>query len=235
VDLLAYLAMAGLMSTGLIMWGLLPPGTGGGGAGHEALTLLGRTRHQWGTVHWYLALSLIGLVVLHVVLHWKWVTNTIGSLVPARGERKPGAGLVGAVVLAVLGVVAAGVVAAPWLIGVDLGSGGAGKGFRGGRQAQLTCDDCTAACPDAGKAAADKPFEPTAQEDQGQTIRGRMTLAEAAAEAGVPPARLAAELKLPPSTPHDSQLGQLRRQHGFEIEDVRAAVARLKAAPKDKP
>ena len=216
IDLLAYLAMVSMVSTGLTMWGLLPPGSGGrhGGGRGGGLTVLGYSRHEWGDVHWYLAVTLIVLVALHVILHWKWVTNSVGALL--RGERKLGAGVAGTVLLAILGVVAVGAIATPWIVGTEGiadAEGPAGKG----RSAP------------AAKASASEPDPDAHQEHgQGQAITGRTTLAEAAAEAGVTAERLAAELKLPASTPAAAQLGQLRRQHGFTIEDVRAVVARLK-------
>ena len=61
----------------------------------------------------------------------------------------------------------------------------------------------------------------------GDRIRGRTTLAEAAALAGVTAQELAEALKLPPDTPGDERLGHLRQDHGLSMQDVRAAVTKL--------
>ncbi len=92
VDVLGYLCMVALSSVGLILLYRLPPGTGGRGSGEPALTLLGLGRHDWGDIHFYIAIALVLLVIIHVALHWKWVKNTLGSLLTHRGEQKPGAG-----------------------------------------------------------------------------------------------------------------------------------------------
>lgn len=229
VDVLAYLCMVALASTGLILIYKLPHGSP-----REGLTLLGLDRHGWGDVHWYLAIGLLSLVALHVVLHWKWVTNTLGALVRSHAARRAGAGAGGTALLLVLGAATAGVVAVPWLIGVQKGdaqSHGGGHGDRGGRG--------------EGKGGGFSESAPTASAGKGHgeggghavdhAIRGQSTLAEAAREAGVPVARLIAELKLPPDTAPDARLGQLRHQHGFEITDVRATLERLKKQDPTQP
>ena len=42
-------------------------------AGYEAKLLWGLHRHDWGDIHLVLSLALLGLVILHVWLHWSWV------------------------------------------------------------------------------------------------------------------------------------------------------------------
>ena len=243
VDTLAYVVMLGLAATGLLLAYVLPPGTGGRhGGGRGALTFLGRSRHEWGDIHWYLAIALLVLVVLHIVLHWKWVTNTIGSLLRPASAKKAGAGVGGAVALLALGVVTAGVLAAPWLIKVQTST--ATGGGRGRGKGRATCDDCAADCASAGVAQEHEP-KPRGEHARGKhaegehahgehDIRGKNTLAEAAAAAGVPVARLITELKLPANTDPNERLGHLRREHGFIMEDVRALVERLRNAPKTK-
>ena len=215
VDLLAYFAMAGLASTGLILWKVLPPGTGGR-HGETALTLLGMTRHEWGDIHFYLALSLLGLTVLHVALHWKWVRNTFGSLFRSRARRKAGAGPAGSLALLVLGLVAAGIIAAPFALPTRERPG-TKDGERRGQRAKAVAEES----------------RPAHEEDKGggPRISGRLTLAEAAEAAGVGTARLAAELGLPETTPPAARLGRLRQEHGFTMEDVRRAIARLRQKP----
>jgi hypothetical protein len=240
VDLLAYLAFVGLAATGTLLAYRLPAGSGGA-------AVLGLTRHEWGDVHFYLAAGLVALMVLHVALHWRWVTNTFGALLAARTPRRPGAGLGGTTVLLVLGVATTALLAAPWILGVE-GAGrgrgegeGRGAGYRGGRVTGGQ-SEITAAGP---QAAADTASVESAPKDRaagrgaatgrgagarGSDIRGSMTLAEAAATEGVDFRRLVAALNLPANTPGTARLGPLRQEHGFTMEDVRGAVSRLRTA-----
>jgi hypothetical protein len=87
VDLVALLNLAGLGFTGFIMKYILPPGTGGrgrelhGGLGREHIkTLWSMSRHEWGDIHFYLALLFVILMVVHIILHWSWIKNYFKSL-----------------------------------------------------------------------------------------------------------------------------------------------------------
>jgi hypothetical protein len=63
----------------LILKYRLPPGTGGGrrriyGLGRSNLSVQwGLSRHEWGEIHFCLALALVGLIAIHLWLHWNWV------------------------------------------------------------------------------------------------------------------------------------------------------------------
>jgi hypothetical protein len=93
IDLLAFLVLLGLGFTGYIMKYVLPPGSGGrygrgfrGGRGVEMeqaeqirqFWSLGR--HDWGDVHFYLAVVFAVLMIIHIILHWTWIKCYIKSL-----------------------------------------------------------------------------------------------------------------------------------------------------------
>jgi hypothetical protein len=60
------------------------------------------------------------------------------------------------------------------------------------------------------------------------SIRGSMTLREVEETTGVPAAYLIKSLKLPDTISVEERLGPLRRQYGFEINDVREIVKTYK-------
>lgn len=87
IDFIAFIDLLLLASTGLIIEYVLPPGTGGlgreltGGRGREEIKdLLGLTRHQWGDIHYILALAFILLMLAHILLHWTWIKNYFASI-----------------------------------------------------------------------------------------------------------------------------------------------------------
>ena len=91
VDLAAFLDLLCLAFTGFIMKYILPPGTGGrgrmlrggrggGDVGEEIKDLWSMTRHDWGDVHFYLAVLFAVLMVVHIILPWGWIKCYFKSL-----------------------------------------------------------------------------------------------------------------------------------------------------------
>lgn len=95
VDLVSFICLLGLAFTGFIIKAVLPPGTGGRGQQlHEGLgrehikDFWSMSRHEWGDVHFCLALIFVFLIVVHIILHWGWIKNYFKSLFGA--SRKVG-------------------------------------------------------------------------------------------------------------------------------------------------
>lgn len=70
VDFVAFAACIFLLSTGLIMYFVLPPG-------HGHLELWGMNRHGWGDIHFWSAVAFILIIAIHLVLHWKWIISKV--------------------------------------------------------------------------------------------------------------------------------------------------------------
>ena len=80
IDLVTGIVFSAMIGTGLLMKYILPPGSRGG----SGLVWLGQARHFWGDIHFWLAVTFLALVVVHVWLHWSWVKTCwprfLGSL-----------------------------------------------------------------------------------------------------------------------------------------------------------
>lgn len=64
-----WLTFCALAGTGLLLAFRLPPGSRGG-AGFSAM---GMNRHEWGDWHTWIAYVFLGLIALHLALHWRWL------------------------------------------------------------------------------------------------------------------------------------------------------------------
>ncbi|MDH4238329.1 MAG: DUF4405 domain-containing protein [Phycisphaerae bacterium] len=87
IDLISFINMVCLAVTGFIIRYILPPGSGGLGHGFrggretgQIKELWSMTRHEWGYIHFCLALLFVSLMVLHIVLHWGWIKSYFKSL-----------------------------------------------------------------------------------------------------------------------------------------------------------
>jgi hypothetical protein len=101
VDAVAFAAIMLLSTTGVLIRYVLPPGSG------HFQQLWGMDRHQWGQVHFWIAVVLLSTLALHFVLHWHWVV--------CMAKGRPGRDSAMRVGLAIVGVLAlAGLMAAPF-------------------------------------------------------------------------------------------------------------------------
>lgn len=105
-----------MAGTGLLLAFRLPSGSRGG----RGLSALGMGRHEWGDVHTWISYVFIGLIVLHLILHWRWLWQFASRRNPWPILGGLGAGLV--LLIALLFV--------PVERGNGDGQGGKGKGYQ---------------------------------------------------------------------------------------------------------
>ncbi len=107
LDALSLVGMLAVAGTGLLMRFTLPPGSSG-------KTVWGLGRHDWGGIHFWIAVGLVAMVTLHVALHWTWVCASLRRLAERtaahpreRRDRRPD-NLLGLAFLALLVLAGAG-------------------------------------------------------------------------------------------------------------------------------
>ncbi|HKJ30770.1 MAG TPA: DUF4405 domain-containing protein [Balneolales bacterium] len=71
VDSIAFVAFIFLTTTGILMRYVLPPGSG------RFLSILGLNRHDWGTIHFWIAVIFLASLATHLILHWNWIVCNI--------------------------------------------------------------------------------------------------------------------------------------------------------------
>lgn len=79
VDTVAFAVIVLLGATGALIHYILPPGSG------HFSQLWGMNRHQWGEVHFFLAIVLLCTVAVHLFLHWHWIVCMVQGR-PDRGS-----------------------------------------------------------------------------------------------------------------------------------------------------
>ncbi len=81
IDAFSFIAFLFLVTTGVLMRYILPPGSG------HYLTILGLDRHEWAGVHFWVAIVFFGLIALHLFLHWRWIAAVV------TGKNRKGSGV----------------------------------------------------------------------------------------------------------------------------------------------
>lgn len=76
-DLVMFVLLLFVAVSGFVLWLVLPKGggyMGGRGLITEAIFLW--SRDTWIVLHDWVAVALLVVVVLHLVLHWRWIVYT---------------------------------------------------------------------------------------------------------------------------------------------------------------
>lgn len=167
-----------------------------GATQEKAVSVLwGLTRHEWGDIHYYLALGLMAILAFHLFLHWKWIVCvTRGKPVEGSGYRL-GLGVIGLLAVILLP-------AAPLF----------SPSIQVPRSTFLN-----------------ETVEDSLIEQDGSAIRGDMTLEQVEAQSKVPANYILEQLGLAPTTSPQERLGPLKRQYGFQMEDVRRIISEYEA------
>ncbi len=110
IDSLGFAGFVLLTATGVLMRYLLPPGSG------RFTTIWALDRHEWGSIHFWLAIAFLAVLVCHLFLHWRWIAAVL------RGRPREDSGV--RVALGAVGLVALlGLASAPFLSPVERASG----------------------------------------------------------------------------------------------------------------
>ena len=194
IDAVSAGVMLGMIATGLVIRFVLPPGSG------SRRLLWGLGRHDWGDVHFWLAVAVGVAVVVHIALHWQWVCVTTLRFVPGReGRATPGAlrrNTGGIALLLLLAGLFGGFV---WV-------------------ASRSVTDVPA------DASIGPATGGTIHEGDGG-IQGSMTLGELADALGIDVQAVRSRLDLPEAVSDDARLGRLAKEYGFTMQRARQRLA----------
>ena len=98
IDIIAFTSFVFLTSTGVLLFYLLPPGSGRGS------TIWQMDRHEWGDIHFYLAVSFLIILAYHVIQHWRWILSLIKGRPRSYSRNRVAFGFVGLFALLAIAV-----------------------------------------------------------------------------------------------------------------------------------
>lgn len=200
VDALMFLLLMAIVGIGLLIKYVLVTGkerwaTYGG---NVDLYLLGMDRHGWGTVHFVIGLIFLGLLVFHIVLHWRAILVLFRRLIGSRKKR--------VLVAALFAIICAFLVVFPFVVNPEAREIGRGEGRDEARRGYV------------------EEIETNGYPEASVEVRGYMTLLGVAEEYGVPVEYLKESLGIPQGAPSEQQLGWLQKKYGFRMSDVERII-----------
>jgi hypothetical protein len=122
IDASMFLCIAALAGIGFLMKYILLPGREAWAVYGKKVELswLGLDRHAWGAVHLYLAFLLLGLLLLHIVLHWQMIIGLFHKFIAPTNLRDE--------VAIVFVILCAALLFFPFFINPDIDGSAPGKG-----------------------------------------------------------------------------------------------------------
>lgn len=190
------------------------------------LLFLGLTRHQWGSIHLILSLTFIALLLLHIILHWKMIKGIFEKMLSGKGART-------AVALVLL-VVALFFALVPFFVKPEI------VPFERKRFNERPVIQHSSIVSD--QQSKELRAEPAMINEKTDTVHkggnhehsheaievyGYMTLREVSDRYALSVNELADIIDVP-ADQADETIGRLKRRYGFEMEQLRDVIIKIK-------
>jgi len=248
IDSLMFLCMAAVAGIGFLMKIVLIPGEDRWikyGKNVE-LYVFNMDRHQWGTVHLVVALVLLGLLLLHIILHWKLIVGLFSKLINNKSARK--------LITIVFVFISAFLFLFAFLIKPEMGEIIRGQGRqvtdekyipeteitnirdnktvvkddninieKNDTKIEVVKDNSIDILQDA-----EEPHERHNSSNREIEIRGYMTIGEVSLANDVPSSYIKKKLNIPETVSDNQSLGVLRREYGFRMSDIEKIINEYK-------
>jgi hypothetical protein len=243
IDAIMFVVIMAVAGLGLLIKYVLLPGYKINeiyGSGTE-LYFWGLDRHQWGTIHLYLALFLVILLLLHIILHWDMIVCIFRQMIAARIIRYFLAISIAAVglflALAPLNIKPKAtqlerrhsrnrVLERPGPVNSELNrsiTGNVADPVEKSKLSQGRNSDLRTTSPiqENANSEADEIHH---HQNKTIDINGTMTLKEISAMYNITISEMAEVIKIPADYA-DERLGRLKRIYGFDLNDLREFIS----------
>ncbi len=98
VDIAAFISFIFVVSTGVLMRYVLPPGSG------QFTEILGMSRHDWGSTHFYITFLFLVILSMHLILHWRFISGIFDRNIKGASISRIILGLIGIVAVLAIAV-----------------------------------------------------------------------------------------------------------------------------------
>lgn len=93
IDIVSFIGFVFLTSTGVLLHYVLPAGSG------RWSDIWGLNRHEWGDIHYFIAVLFFSVLALHLLLHWRVILNMIKGHTSNTSWLRAGLGITGLIAI----------------------------------------------------------------------------------------------------------------------------------------
>lgn len=193
------------------------------------ISFWGLDRHEWGEIHLFIAVGLIGFLVLHIVLHWNMIVCLYKRIICNKPAR-----IICALTFMAVTVL---LVLFPYFIRVETDELASGRerfqNLPVNENVTQAEESIQTAKPkkekvELGAVIKEKEEDLHHHIDADIDVKGFNTLAEISREYDIPCDYIKQKLDIPLSTSNSSKLGHLRKQYGFKMSELELIIANYK-------
>lgn len=225
--LVLLMAIAGL---GFLIKYVLVPGYKRGDLyeGDVELYYMGLTRHEWGNIHLWLSFIFLGLMILHILLHWGMITCIFKQMIAGKTSR--------ALIAIFTGALAIFLALAPFFVTPRVEPFQAKHHHRHTNEKQLKQTVSSGIKANPVDQSVSRTSENRRNSKEGHNsqhvhdelgIYGSMSLEEAASKYAVSVSDLTRTMNISPID-SSQKIGRLKKKYGFEMEELKDAILKLK-------
>jgi len=186
------------------------------------LYFLGMDRHEWGVIHLILGYVLLGLLVLHLALHWKLIQSLFRRLIRTTVWHVP--------VISIFLILCVFLLIFPFLIYIEVREAAQG-GHHHGHDIAVE-ETASAAFSTSTTLSGSNQSRHTDQTSMDSSIElhGRLTLAQVSDIHQIPVSDILNGLKIPGTVSVTETLGHLRKHYHFHMSDVVRVIQQYKSS-----
>jgi hypothetical protein len=213
IDSLLFICITGIVFIGFLMGLFIPTGPS---VSESSKYFLGLHRHDWGTIHFYLSIAFTGLVIIHLIFSWKWITAKAKQIFKNSWSS-----------LLTLTLIIA--LASPfiiWSLWPKYSPAFADYGLRP-RNSSVPLSVYREA------AGNDQQVYLEQDGDNYILITGQTTLDDVERATGISAVVFKEKLGLPKRIKPEETLGRLKKRYGFELQDIRDIITHMMAVPSE--
>ena len=219
IDVLMFICMAAIAGIGFLIKYTLISGQERWSVYGEnvELYLFGMDRHEWGSIHLIIGFVLLGLLVLHIILHWKLVVCIYNRII----QRK----LVNRTVAILFTIICALFIISPFLVKPTVYKIEQGSGRQISSDTIRTVEESnTISQHEKEELNNAKSIKKHHHDHSEFEIKGYMTLEEVSGRYKVPTNVIKTKLNIPETIPDNQRMSWLRKKYKIEMSDVKKIV-----------
>ncbi len=176
----------------------------------------GMDRHEWGTIHLVIGFILLGLLVLHIILHWNVIICIYNKLIQRKMARK--------IIASLFIIISVFLIFISFIINPEVVEIEQGKGRQVKYHTNNPISEKKVISPIKNSHTDKDHSLETHNHSNSIEVKGYMTLEDVSKKYFVPSEYIKTKLNIPKTISDKQKLGWLRKEYDFRMSEVEKII-----------